>query len=819
MIYPADFEHKIDFHVIRDYLNKRCTFALGREEVDNLSFHTQVEEVRYLNAQTQEMLNVVSDASLNYPQCEMYDLRESLSRIRVEGLFLDEQELFGLYRALCAVVELSHFFVLLDVQRFPVLSQFRMAGDVAELGTLARSIERIIDKYGQLRDNASPELSRIRGELQRSQGAVSRTLNSILRQAQAEGLIDKDAHPTLREGRLVIPVPPMYKRKLGGIVHDESATGKTVYVEPQQVVEANNRIRELEGAERRERIRILTEVTNSLRPFVPLLLSSQYFLGKVDFIHAKALLAKDLTAIAPQIVPHPFIEWHKARHPVLLLGFRGTEKTVVPLSVRLTVDERILVISGPNAGGKSVCLKTVALLQYMFQCGLLVPLREDSKMGIFERIFIDIGDEQSIADDLSTYSSHLRNMKWFVRNGDAQTLLLIDEFGSGTEPQLGASIAQAVLERLNANRCFGVITTHFDNLKHLAETTEGIVNGAMLFDRGRMCPLFELSQGQPGCSFAVEIARKIGLPEDIIGRATELVGEEHIDYERHLQDIARDKRYWENKRQHIRQKEKQLEERTLRYDEEMQSIRQKKKEILAEAQQQAADLLRQTNATIENTIRQIRKSQADKERTKVVRQELERFKVTVENGTAIGTKEGKRLSRKEKKQVHCPQAQSSTSQSDNAVITIGTRVRVRGNEMIGEIAELNGNKALVAYGNLQSWASVNTLEYVSARQAKRTQTRMVNSANVSDELRRKKLSFSQQLDLRGMRVEEALAALMNYVDDAVMVGTEEVRILHGTGTGVLRQVVRDYLKCLSCVQSFHDAHPAEGGAGITVVEL
>ncbi|MCM1034452.1 MAG: endonuclease MutS2 [Paludibacter sp.] len=812
MIYPEEFEHKIDFQVIRDYLLRGCSFQLGREQVDALSFHTRTDEVRHLIAETQEMLYVLTDASLAFPQCEMFDLRDSLSRIRIEGLFLDEQELFRLRKALSAVVQLSQFFASLDVQRFPVLSEYRLQNGFAEIVALVPAIDRLLDKYGQLRDNASPELGRIRQELQRSQGAVSRALNTILRQAQAEGMIDKDVSPTLREGRLVIPVPPMYKRKLGGIVHDESATGKTVYIEPQQVVEANNRIRELEGDERRERIRILLEFTNTLRPIVPAITDSQYFLGKVDFLCAKALFAKELDAIAPHLSDAPVVDWREARHPVLLLNFRKQQKTVVPLSVRLTEEQRILVISGPNAGGKSVCLKTVALLQYMLQCGLLVPLREDSLMGCFEHIFIDIGDEQSIEDDLSTYSSHLRNMKWFVRHGNERTLLLIDEFGGGTEPQIGGAIAEAVLERLNANRSLGVITTHYSNLKHLAEDTEGIVNGAMLYDRGKMCPLFQLSIGQPGSSFAVEIARNIGLPEDIIGRATQLVGEEHIDYDRHLQDIARDKRYWENKRQQIRQKEKHLEERIARYDEAMENIRQKKREVLEQAQHEATELLDKTNATIENTIRRIKESEAEKQQTQQARQELADFRRQVERTSVT---KPLRKSRNHKEQH---KSESVDKPQLQPILGVGTRVRVPGKEMVGEIIELNGKKALVAFGNLQSQLDVRTLEYVSARQAKQTLTHRY-AANVSDELRQKKLSFSQQLDLRGMRVDEALTVLMNYIDDAVMVGTEEVRILHGTGTGALRQVVRDYLKCLSRIQAFHDAHPDQGGAGITVVEF
>lgn len=809
MIYPQDFEHRIDFIAVRRLLSDYCTFSIGKEQVEALSFLTDYTETARLLSQTWEMLCVLQDASFAFPQCEMHDMRESLSRIRIEGLFLDEQELFRLRKALDAVVQYLAFFSALDPLRFPLLSAIATDDEsVCQLSPLVAAIDKILDKYGQLKDNASPALADIRRELQKAQGSVSRMLTGILHKAQAEGLIDKDVAPTLREGRLVIPVPPMYKRKFGGIVHDESATGKTVFIEPQQVVEANNRIRELEGDERRERVRILTVFAAYCRPYLPDILQSQQLLGKIDFLRAKALLAKELNAIAPHFENRPMLNWHQACHPLLLLSFRKQQKTVVPLDIQLNDTHRILVISGPNAGGKSVCLKTVALLQYMLQCGLLVPMREDSEMGFFQDIFIDIGDQQSIEDDLSTYSSHLRNMKYFVRNSRPDSLLLIDEFGTGTEPQIGGAIAESVLAQLNANGSFGVITTHYSNLKHFAEDTLGIVNGAMLYDRGQLRPLFQLSIGQPGSSFAIEIARQIGLPEDIIASATALVGEEHIDYDKHLQDIARDKRYWENKRQQIRQKEKRLEERLAYYEDEIANIRQKKREMLHEAQEQAADLLTKSNAVIENTIRTIKESAADKQRTRQARQELEQFKQQLQS-----PKEQQPPKRKTKPQV--PTAARQEAQT----IVVGCRVRVKGKNMIGEVLELTDKKALVAFGNLQSQVNVKELEYVSARQAKKSTLTVSAPLSVSNEMRKRKLTFSRELDLRGKRADEALTEVMNYIDDAIMVGAEDVRILHGTGTGALRQVVRGYLQTLSKIQSFHDAHPDEGGTGITIVEL
>ena len=627
MIYPQNIEQKIDFQVIRDGLKGCCTSSLGKERVDAMQWLTRYSTVLDLLARVREMMGVLTDPSLAFPSGEIYDLREALSRIRIEGLFLDEAELFSLRKMLDYAGQLERFFGALDRVKYPILSDSLIASSPFA-SRLIEAIDRILDRYGKMRDNASPELARIRKEISASQGSVSRALNAILRQAQAEGILDKDAAPTMREGRLVLPVPPGYKRKIGGIVHDESATGKTIFIEPQQVVEANNRIRELEGEERRERIRILMAITEEIRPEVPQILETEAYLGDVDFLRAKALFALDINAIVPELSKKPLLDWREAFHPVLLLNFRRQGKTVVPLTIRLT-DNRILVISGPNAGGKSVCLKTVAILQYMLQCGLPVPMSEASTMGFFKQLLIDIGDEQSIEDDLSTYSSHLRNMKHFVRYADAQTLLLIDEFGTGTEPLIGGAIAEAVLTQLNEQKAFGVITTHYGNLKHLAERTEGIINGAMLYDRGQLKPLFQLSIGQAGSSFAVEIARQIGLPETIIQRATDIVGEEHIDYDKQLQDIARDKRYWENKRQNIRQREKHLEEKIAHYEEQLAGIKAKKRAIIEEANAEAADLLRKSNATIERTIREIKEAKAEKKATQAARQKVETLKTKV----------------------------------------------------------------------------------------------------------------------------------------------------------------------------------------------
>ena len=777
MTYPQNIEQKIDFQVIRDCLKSCCTSSLGKERVDEMLWVNHYKTVQNRLAHLREMMSVLTDSSLSFPQGDIYDLREALARIRVEGLFMDENELFSLRKMLDYVGQLERFFTLLDREKYPLLASLPLTSFPSHLIV---AIDRIIDRYGKMKDSASPELARIRKDIAQSQGSVSRALNAILRQAQADGLLDKDAAPTMREGRLVLPVPPAYKRKIGGIVHDESATGKTVFIEPQQVVEANNRIRELEGEERRERMRILLEMTEYIRPEISHVLASEEFLADVDFLRAKALFAEDIEAIVPEVHNQPMLDWREARHPILLLNFRKQGRMVVPLSIRLK-DNRILVISGPNAGGKSVCLKTVALLQYMLQCGLAVPMNEASEMGLFENLLLDIGDEQSIEDDLSTYSSHLRNMKHFVRYANGKTLLLIDEFGTGTEPMIGGAIAEAVLTQLNEQKAYGVITTHYSNLKHLAERSKGIINGAMLYDRGQLKPLFQLSIGQAGSSFAVEIARQIGLPEHIIQRATDIVGEEHIDYDKQLQDIARDKRYWENKRQNIRQKEKHLEEKIAHYEEQMAGIKAKKRAIIEEANQQAADLLKKSNATIERTIREIKEAKAEKKATQQARQKVENLKSKVEEKST---------------KVSKPSSASASKKQKNVL------------RDLSELKVLSKNPAKLI------------------QETNTPKPKMVSS-NVADELRRRKLSFSRELDIRGLRVDEALEVLIAYIDDALMVNAEMVTILHGTGTGALKQLVRDYLserqktmrKLRSGDISFHDGDPDRGGAGITVVEL
>ncbi|OIP81175.1 MAG: endonuclease MutS2 [Porphyromonadaceae bacterium CG2_30_38_12] len=818
MFYPTHFENKIDFVSIRNLLKNKCSSSLGVEKVNEIAFSANFQHIHTLLSQTDEMLSVLTTDADELPLGDFFDIREGLARVHVEGLFLDELELFSLWRALEAVRKLVFFFRKKEETAYPYLLQLLPGIDTFPI--ILKQIEAILNKFGKIKDNASPELARIRREMQQVESSISRTLQAILRQAQADGFVEKDIAPTMRDGRLVIPVSPAFKRKVSGIVHDESATGKTVFIEPQQVVEANNRIRSLEGEERREIMRILIDFTNFLRPHFDEIINSQYFLGTIDFLRAKALFAVEIKAIKPRMDDVCQLEWVKAVHPILFLALQKQHKTIIPLDITLNEKQRILLISGPNAGGKSVCLKTVVLLQYMLQCGLLVPLHDSSRTGVFERLFIDIGDEQSIENDLSTYSSHLLNMKFFIKNSTPKTLLLIDEFGTGTEPIIGGAIAEATLERFQQSGAFGVITTHYSNLKLYADATEGIVNGAMLYDRQHLQPLFQLSIGNPGSSFAVEIARKIGLPEDLIAQAAEKVGSEHMDYDKHLQDIVRDKRYWENKRRDIRVKEKKLEETLLKYEALMASAEKQGKEIIQRASLDAQNLLMNTNAKIENTIREIKESQAEKEKTKLIRKDFEAFKT--ENDLTL--QRSQTLPKPNKPALQLKKTKQNLSNLDAnpklEALQVGDNVRLKGQTAVGVILEMQDKNALVAFGVMKSTVQLSKLEKISHTQLKKEKNKYDEIATTTnDEVRQRKLSFSSEIDVRGMRVDEALQAVTYFVDDALMVGVSSVRILHGTGTGALRMIIRQYLGTVQAVANYRDEHVQFGGAGITIVEF
>ena len=826
MIYPDNFEQKIGFDQIRRMLQELCLSSLGRELINSIVFMTDYDAILTALHRTDEMIKI-EQSDEEFPTDFFYDVRPMLKRIRIEGTFIDVAELFDLRRSLETIRRVVSFFKAKDDEQpiYPYLAD--MSGDVLIYPQLIKEIDTILDKTGGIRDNASPELLAIRRNLSATMAGISRSLNNILRQAQSEGYVDKDVAPTMRDGRLVIPVIPTFKRKIRGIVHDESASGKTVYIEPAEVVEANNHIRELEIEERREIVRILTAFTDILRPHAQDIALSYDFLAEIDFIRAKALLSIDIDATLPHIEHECQIDWYHAIHPLLLLALRRQNKEVVPLNITLDSRNRILLISGPNAGGKSVCLKTVGLLQYMMQCGLPVPMYNNSHMGIFESIFIDIGDEQSIEDDLSTYSSHLSHMKQCVRHCNERSLLLIDEFGGGTEPQIGGAIAEALLDRFNNRKSFGVITTHYQNLKHYAEEADGVVNGAMLYDRHHMQPLFTLSIGNPGSSFAIEIARKIGLPEEIIADASEKVGSDYISMDKYLQDIVRDKRYWENKRQNIRQKEKQLEELTTKYSENLNRLERERKEWLAKAKEEARALLSDTNTRIESTIKEIREAQADKERTKEARRRLDEWKsqIIAEENTATEEdkiqREIRKLKERQQRKQQKQQEQSAPQKQPELTIVVGDAVRIKGQNAVGEVIALSEREATVAFGMVQSKIKRNRLEKVGRNQLKRESNRKATfiSASTTDDMREKQLTFTNEIDVRGMRVDEALQAITYFIDDAIQVSCGRVRILHGTGTGALRSSIRQYLKSVQGVRHFADEHIQLGGAGITVVDL
>jgi DNA mismatch repair protein MutS2 len=845
MIYPLNFEQKVGFDEIRQLLKERCLSPLGKEEVDTMAFLTDADLIHTLLQQTIEFMRIVETED-NFPSENFFDVRESIMRIRVIGAYLEEAELFDLKRSLLTIVNIVGFLAHGtedDVPKYPEL--FKLTQDVTTFPMLIRRIDEILDKYGKIKDSASPELMRIRRELSSTAGSISRSLNAILRSAQSEGVVDKDAAPTMRDGRLVIPVAPGLKRKIKGIVHDESATGKTVFIEPTEVVEANNRIRELEAEQRREIIRILQEFSALVRPHYKEMLDSYHFLAKIDFIRAKAKWSVENNAVVPQMNTHPLIDWVEAIHPLLRSSLAKHNKRVVPLDIALDNRSRILIISGPNAGGKSVCLKTVGLLQYMLQCGLPVPMRENSRAGLFNSLFIDIGDEQSIEDDLSTYSGHLTNMKIMMKQCDAHALLLIDEFGGGTEPQIGGALAEAILTRFNSKKTFGIITTHYQNLKHYADTHEGIINGAMLYDRQQMQALYQLQIGHPGSSFAVEIARKIGIPEDVINDAASIVGSDYIAADKYLQDIVRDKRYWETKRQNIRQREKQMEETIARYEKEIADLHTQRKEILTKAKADAEELLKTSNAKIENTIRAIRETQAEKEKTRSARQELEQFKQelgerhdaedidkTIMRKMQQLTERRQRREQNKKKKKDKEVARIKSEADQNLLqqqqeeekkrpLTVGEAVRIKGQTSVGIINEIDGRNAIVTFGMMRTNVKTERLERTTMPDKKEEKplAETYISRQTQDSIYQKKLDFKPDIDIRGMRADEALGAITYFMDDALLLGVARVRILHGTGTGALRTLVRQYLSTLPGVKHYADEHVQFGGAGITVVDL
>ena len=709
---------------------------MGKEKVDEIAFSTDAVQVNEWLTQVREFRRLQAEKD-DFPMQYFFDVREAVSRIRLENTHLEEDEVWDLRRSLETIANIVRYLNRSasdddDAERegfapeYPYPALHRLTEGVMTFPAMIRRIDSILDKFGKIKDSASMTLASIRHELEKTQGSISRTLYTILHAAQKDGLVEKDAAPTMRDGRLVLPVAPQVKRRINGIVHDESATGKTVFIEPAEVVEANNKVRQLEAEERREVIRILTVFTNEVRPHVAEILESYQFLAQIDLIFAKSQLAELTKAFEPVVEDKPHLDWIRAVHPLLQLSLEKQGKHVVPLDIILTQQKRLLIISGPNAGGKSVCLKTVGLLQYMLQCGLPVPIGDRSTTGLFHHILIDIGDEQSIENDLSTYSSHLMNMKQMMKQADAHTLLLIDEFGSGTEPTIGGAIAEAMLKQFWQKQAFGVITTHYQNLKHFAEDHPGVVNGAMLYDRHQMQALFQLAIGQPGSSFAIEIARKTGIPEEVIKDASDIVGSDYIQSDKYLQDIVRDKRYWEGKRQTIHQHEKSLENKINRYEDELTEIDRQRKEILRKAKEEAEELLRESNKKIENAIREIREAQAEKERTRLVREELNTFKEelagidTKDNDEAIARKIRQLQERKERREKRKqekaekaanPVAAAPKKPAAERPIEAGDTVRIKGLTSVGEVESIDGKMAVVIFGAMKTKMRADRLEH------------------------------------------------------------------------------------------------------------
>ena len=870
MIYPNNFEQKIGFDEIRELLKARCLSTLGKEKVEKMAFSTDVNVVNEWLSQVREFRRLQEEKD-DFPMQYFFDVRESIKRIRLENTHLEENEVWDLRRSLQTIADIVKYLergaeeTASGETRYPYPALHRLTEDVQTFPAIIRRIDSILDKFGKIKDSATMTLAGIRHDLSKMEGSISRTLYTILHAAQKDGLVDKDVTPAVRDGRLVIPVSPTVKRKINGIVHDESATGKTVFIEPTEVVEANNKVRELEAAERREIVRILTVFSDELRSQIPEILRSYEFLATIDLIHAKTELAKLTKAFEPEVKAEPHLDWIRAIHPLLQLSLEKQGKKVVPLDITLKTPQpteepsiprphregqrggSLLIISGPNAGGKSVCLKTVGLLQYMLQCGLSIPIGDRSTTGIFENIMIDIGDEQSIENDLSTYSSHLLNMKQMMKQANARTILLIDEFGGGTEPTIGGAIAEAVLKQFWEKKTFGVITTHYQNLKHFAEDHEGVVNGAMLYDRGQMQALFQLSIGQPGSSFAIEIARKTGLPEEVINDASDIVGRDYIQSDKYLQDIVRDKRYWEGKRQTIHQHEKSLEGHIQRYETNLEEIERERKEILRRAQQQAEELLAEANRKIENAIREIKEAQAEKERTRIVREELQEFRQQVASDDTRGLmseedfakklrqmeeRKARKAQRKERKGEEEKAASKKLAEhaktnkdAENRPLEKGDTVRIKGLNTVGKIENIQGKQATVIFGDVRSKMKVEQLERAkeapkestsaNKHEALAIQTSRVTRATMED----RRHNFHQDLDVRGMRGDEAIDTVMHFIDDAILIGMSRVRILHGTGSGILRQLIRQYLNTVPNVVKARDEHVQFGGAGITVVDL
>lgn len=834
MIYPNDFEQKVGFDRVRKMVETYTSTQLAKEKLSGITFMSDIRQVRAMLSQTSEMKSILMLES-TFPQDGYVDTTHFLRKVSIDGSYLLQDELGALRSSLIGIGAIIQFFERNSI-KYPFLS--KATKKVQQYPQVVSAINQIIDFKNEVRDNASPDLARIRSEIYNKEREAGKRLHSILRKAMQDGIVDEDAQISIRDGKAVIPVLSSNKKKIKGFIQDESATGKTSYIEPMEVVELNNEIRELKYDERHEIVRILMEFTTSIRPYGESLVLSAHFLAAIDLIRAKARVAIDMMAGMPIVSDEKFINIYQARHPLLEKALKKEGKPIVPLDLRLTPEKHILVISGPNAGGKSVCLKTMGLLQYMLQMGMLVPMNENSEMTIFGKIFIDIGDQQSIDNDLSTYSSHLQNMKQIIRNSNPNSLILIDEFGTGTEPALGGAIAEVVLERIEASGSFGVITTHYTNIKYYASNAKGVINGAMAFDVQNIKPLFRLEMGKPGSSFAFEIARKIGLPEDLVKEAESRIGNSQINIERQLRQIARDKNYWENKRENIKLNERRYEQITNEYEQKLTELKEQKAAIIKSAKDDALAIITKANSEIERTIREIKEASAEKSKTKVIRESFEEFKDVVNNFGSDEDierkiqqiKERKERKEKRKKEADQQKTELKVATKIKREIEVGDSVKMQGQAVAGKVMQLDKKRAVVAFGHLTTTVSIDKLELISNEEFRKQQKSSSNSLGVlygtmqqakptTFDVNEKRLNFRSDIDLRGARVEEAMAKVQDLVDSAIMLGIKELRILHGKGTGALKEEIRKLLRSNPLVISAVDAHVEFGGSGITLVTL
>ncbi len=837
MLYPQNIEIKLGFDKIRERLNELCVSTLGRNFVDKIRFSDNYDLIQKMIRQVDEMKNILQFEPTAFPSQNYLDVNYQLSKASIEGAFLTEEEFFNVKLSLRTIQECLRFFDKKEPEEFPQLrelvgSAFQERNKDEEntkqghapqiaIRSLLDSLDKIIDDRGKLKDNASSELQAIRKRMQNQENDLRKTLDRILKNARANGWISDDFSLTLRGGRMVIPIAAEHKRKIKGFVHDESDTGKTVFLEPTEVLEANNEIRELESAEKREIVRILMELTNQMRPHIPVLRKAYTFLGIIDFIRAKARLAIEVNGISPLSLNSQVVDWKNAVHPLLYLSFKKQGKTVKPLTITLNSENRILLVSGPNAGGKSVTLKTLGLLQYMYQCGLLVPMAEHSTIGMFRNVFIDIGDEQSLENDLSTYSSHLTNMKYFLLNSDRKTLFLIDEFGTGTEPSLGGAIAESILEDLNKSGAYGAINTHYTNLKTFADKTAGITNGAMRYDAEHLEPMYELEIGKPGSSFAIEIAYKIGLPKAIIDKSKQKIGNQQVSFEKLLKELEIERKVFADKNVENATKQRKLDQLLEQYSSLKTYLDNEKKTILNTAKLQAKELVKNANQKIEATIKDIREQGADKLATKEIRQELQDFQdgLKVEKlvigGSVVGenSNNGGGYISKEEKEIK----EKDVIEVIEGEITIGSLVRIKGQEALGEVIGMRGKDAEVAIGELKTTVKLNRLEKISRKEFK--QKTAPKSKMVGVDMNDKMMNFSFNLDLRGKRGDEALMEVDKFMNDALMLGQDELRIVHGKGDGILRTLIRNHLRGYKQVAKTQDEHADRGGAGVTLVSM